>query len=256
MRDHRSFRPSVIDLEPRRTPAHMAVLVAPHITVPVPPVDFAFAQGGKYQNPDRLATHADFAKLARQGAASSVVFLGDSLTFFWGDSQNPKAPGLAYWNADFVPLGAANFGVYGDRTENLLWRIENGELAGKPKVVVLMIGINDLTSGRTPAQAALNIGTVVRAIRAESPSTKILLEGLLPTAFPNYNVERLQVNATIAGLARTTPNLTYLDPGAQLVGADGNIQPAYTADGLHISTAGYRVLANFLIGPVRAALLR
>ena len=75
----------------------------------------------------------------------------------------------------------------GDTTQNLLYRIDTGELAGHPKVAVVMIGINDLIGGATPAADAANIAGVVSDIRAESPDTQVLLLSVLPTAILPLN---------------------------------------------------------------------
>src|SRR5258707_694668 len=86
--------------------------------------------------------HNFYASEARQTSAN-VVFLGDSITFGWGDAAHPYV-GTSTWDEQIAPLKAQNFGVPGDQTQNLVWRLQNGELAGQPKVAVVLIGTNNL----------------------------------------------------------------------------------------------------------------
>src|ERR1043165_2202337 len=81
--------------------------------------------------------HEQFLAVAKKGDID-LLFLGDSITDGW------RGGGKKVWETNFAPLKAANFGISGDRTEHVLWRIENGELEGiDPKVVILMIGTNN-----------------------------------------------------------------------------------------------------------------
>src|SRR5262245_44285327 len=81
--------------------------------------------------------HQSYVETARKGE-HDVVFTGDSITFGWGRA------GKEVWEKSFEPLKAVNFGIGGNRTQHVLWRLQNGELEGKPKVVVMMIGTNNL----------------------------------------------------------------------------------------------------------------
>ena len=99
-----------------------------------------------------LKRHEGFVAEAHQGGID-VLFLGDSITDFWR-SPNPERGGKAVWDREIAPLKAANFGISGDRTQHVLWRLRNGEADGyQPKVVVLMIGTNNTgleRDGTTP----------------------------------------------------------------------------------------------------------
>src|SRR5438552_5987443 len=89
------------------------------------------------RDPGWVKRHEGFVKIAQKGDVD-LLFLGDSITDGW------RGGGKKVWEANFAPLKAANFGIGGDRTEHVLWRIQNGELEGiKPKLVVLMIGTNN-----------------------------------------------------------------------------------------------------------------
>jgi hypothetical protein len=96
--------------------------------------------------PDAWAkAHLRYAERARR-ADSDVVFLGDSIIYAWGDEGRDDL-GYTSWIAEFGPLKAANFGFAGDQTQHLLYRIEQGELAGHPRVAVVLIGTNNLSEG-------------------------------------------------------------------------------------------------------------
>ena len=102
----------------------------------------------------------------------SLLFFGDALTEGWDG---------AVWEGSLAARGALNAGVSGDRTENLLWRLQNGNLAGPPpNAAVLLIGTNDLAAGRSPELTADGIRAVLEALRQHFPDTRILLLGLLP----------------------------------------------------------------------------
>ena len=92
------------------------------------------------RDPNWVKRHDGFVEIAKAGNVD-VLFIGDSITDAW---RRPSPDGKAVWDANFAPLRAANFGISGDRTQHLLWRLQNGELDGiKPKAVVMMIGTNN-----------------------------------------------------------------------------------------------------------------
>src|SRR5213080_1138653 len=86
--------------------------------------------------------HEQLIEKTRRGKID-VYFLGDSITRRWGATDYPDF--LANWRQNFHGWNAANFGWGGDTTQNILWRLENGELDGvSPKVIVLMAGTNNV----------------------------------------------------------------------------------------------------------------
>src|SRR5436190_19976020 len=104
--------------------------------------------------------HDKFVEIAKRGNVD-VLFLGDSITDAWGGEGHGKGGGASIFEKEFVPLKAANFGIGGDRTQHVLWRLQNGELEGiQPKVVMLMIGTNNLGSN-TPEEIADGITAIV-----------------------------------------------------------------------------------------------
>jgi lysophospholipase L1-like esterase/uncharacterized protein (DUF2141 family) len=224
--------------------------------VPLPPaasLDTPAVMPNQRLDPAAVVQHASDLAQSNLGG-SNVVFFGDSITDWFANGA-----GASVWNSVIAPLGAADFGLSGDRTQDLLWRLLNGELNGRPKVAVVLIGTNNLVFSNhdeTPGETAEGIKAVVQTIRTLSPQTRILLLGLLPRGQSGDNPLRAEierVNAMIAGLA-DSPYVTYLDLGALFLNPNGSIASNLMADFLHPTTLGYLVLADALL-PVLKALL-
>lgn len=180
--------------------------------------------------------HHSFLDRAKQGRVD-LLFLGDSITQGWGDN--------AVWKRFYGPRHAANFGIGGDATQHVLWRIRNGELEGiRPKVVVLMIGTNN-ASYCSAEEIAQGVTAIVEELRRRLPDTKILLLGVFPrSAKPDATREKLQaVNARIARLDDGS-HVKYLDIGRSFLNEDGSISPEIMPDYLHLSPRGYRIWAD------------
>jgi N-acetylglucosamine-6-sulfatase len=115
--------------------------------------------------------HDGFVQIAQAGGVD-LLFLGDSITDGW------RGQGKSVWDKYWAPLKAANFGIGGDRTEHVIWRLRHGELEGiQPKLVVLMIGTNN---GESAEDVALGIKTIIADINERSPTSRILLLGIFP----------------------------------------------------------------------------
>lgn len=196
------------------------------------------------------AAHDRFVATAKAGTAG-LVFLGDSITAGWG--SQPKI-----WEAAFGAYKPVNFGIGGDRTQHVLWRITNGELDGiHPKAVVLMIGTNN--TGSNPAEGiAKGVTAIVETIRAKQPQAKILLLAVFPRgekASPNAARDKIkQVNAIIAKLD-DGKNVFFLDIGDKFLQPDGSLTKEIMPDFLHLSAAGYQIWAD-AIGPKLAELMK
>jgi lysophospholipase L1-like esterase len=188
---------------------------------------------------DWLVRHEDFVKQAKAGGIE-LLFVGDSITDFW------RNRGKSVWEERYAPLKAANFGIGGDRTEHVLWRLQNGELDGiKPKVTVLMIGTNN-SSRDTAPRIADGITAIVKEIQKRIPSTKVLLLGVFPRAEkPDAPVRAKlsEVNRIIAKLD-DGQQVFFLDIGKSFLTADGTIAPSIMPDFLHPTEAGYRIWAD------------
>lgn len=105
---------------------------------------------------------------------AKIVFLGDSITHNW------EIPGRESWEKHFAPLDAVNFGISGDKTENVLWRIESGNFSGKmnPKLIVLMIGTNNWRD--EPGATAQGVKKILKVLQKSEPQAKILLLAVFP----------------------------------------------------------------------------
>jgi len=182
--------------------------------------------------------HQRHAKAAATGSIS-LLFLGDSITEGWG------RPGQAVWQRHFAVLDGAHFGIGGDQTQHLLWRIEHGELDGlAPDSVVLLIGTNNLYTN-TAAEIAEGIAVILREIRTRTPRSHVLLMGVLPRGRAPEAPERAKIcelNALLSGYADCA--ITYLDIGAQFLNPDGSLRIDLMPDGLHPSAAGYELWAQ------------
>ena len=208
-----------------------------------------FGNDGKV-NPGFVTSHERFVKVAQEGTAE-LLFLGDSITAGWGNKKE-------IWNNAFGQYKPANFGIGGDRTQHVLWRITNGELDGiKPKAVVLMIGTNN--SGSDSAEGiADGIKLIVETVREKQPQAKILLLAVFPRGekvSPNPGRDKLtQVNASIAKLD-DGKNIYFLDIGSKFLQSDGSLTKEIMPDFLHLSEAGYQIWAD-AIGPKLAELMK
>lgn len=224
-----------------QTAAPAAKPAAPVVKLPPQAPDVAaqkFGPDGKV-NAGFLAAHERFVKIAQEGKAQ-LVFLGDSITAGWGSKKD-------IWDKAFGAYTPANFGIGGDRTQHVLWRITNGELDGiKPKTVVLMIGTNNVGSD-TAEGIAKGITVIVETIRTKQPQAKILLLAVFPRgekASPNTGRDKLkQVNAIIAKLD-DGKNIHFLDIGEKFLQPDGSITKDIMPDFLHLSAAGYQIWAD------------
>ena len=124
-----------------------------------------------------VARHEGFVQQARHDQID-LLFIGDSITDCWR-WQAPRY-GINIWNKYYAPLHAADFGISGDRTQHVLWRIDHGELDGlHPKVIVLLIGTNN-SRDNSPEQIAEAIKVILDRIQEKCPGSKILLLGVFP----------------------------------------------------------------------------
>ncbi len=202
--------------------------------------------------------HDKFVEIAKRGGVD-VLFLGDSITDAWGgEGHGPRSAGAKIFEEEFVPLKAANFGIGGDRTQHVLWRLQNGELDGiQPKVLMLMIGTNN-SNGRdnTAEEIADGIKAIVREVHKRSPKTKVLLLGVFPRG-PRPNPQRdkiKQVNETIAKLDDGGKTVKYLDIGDKFLEKDGTLPREIMPDFLHLSEKGYRIWGDAVKGPIKEML--
>ncbi|HSU53262.1 MAG TPA: platelet-activating factor acetylhydrolase IB subunit [Candidatus Dormibacteraeota bacterium] len=187
-----------------------------------------------------MARHEGFVKQAKNGGID-LLFMGDSITDGW------RTKGKNVWNKSYEPRHAANFGIGGDRTQHVLWRIENGELDGiKPKVMVLMIGTNNSNSDE-PKPIADAIKLIIDETRAKCPETKILLLAVFPRNKPNDTPKQLETNARVNELISKYDdgkNVKFLDINKVFLASDGKVPAEIMPDFLHPNEKGYQLWAD------------
>ena len=196
-----------------------------------------------------MARHEENVATAKQGGVE-VLFLGDSITDGW----HWDTGGRRVWDKTFAPRHAANFGIGYDRIQNVLWRVENGELDGiSPKVVVLLIGTNnsgnedDGKPRNTTPEIIAGISNLVQRIEVHWPRTKIILFGIFPRGEKNDPV-REQVKAVNEGIAKlANERVKFMDIGDEFLAADGTLPRGMFPDLLHPNEKGYQIWANALV---------
>lgn len=169
-----------------------------------------------------------------------LVFIGDSITQGW------EGRGKNTWAKFYGGRNAVNLGIGGDRTQHVIWRLDNGNLKGiTPKAAVIMIGTNN-SGSNTPEQIAEGVTAIVRQLQAKTPKTKILLLATFPRG-ADPSDKRRQVNeksnAIVAKLA-ADENVTYLDIGEKFLGDGGTLSKEIMPDLLHLSEQGYTIWAE------------
>jgi lysophospholipase L1-like esterase len=195
--------------------------------------------------------HEGFVAEAKKGDCG-VLFLGDSITDGWRGKAKP------IFESAFGPLKPLNFGISGDRTQHVLWRMQNGELDGlKPKAAVIMIGTNNI--GQKDPEKADSAVAGIRAIVAElhkrSPSTKVLLLGVFPRGEkPEHPLRATikEINAAAAKLDDGGKTVRFLDIGEKFLQPDGSLAKEIMPDFLHLSEKGYQIWADAIKEPLAA----
>jgi lysophospholipase L1-like esterase/photosystem II stability/assembly factor-like uncharacterized protein len=176
------------------------------------------------------------------GKQAQVVFIGDSITEGWEKSGAPV------WDQHYKSLNALALGFGGDRTENVLWRLQHGEVdALAPKVAVLMFGTNNTGYRKEdPVTTAAGIRRNIDELRRRLPATKILLLAIFPRgAGADDEARRIndKVNAIIAGYADNR-HVYYLDIGQSFLQPDGTLSKEIMPDLLHPNRKGYEIWAE------------
>ena len=182
------------------------------------------------------AFHESFVARAKKGDAD-LVFFGDSITQGLAEQK-----GL--WAKYYAPRKAVDFGVGGDGTPQILWRLDHGTVAGlSPKAVVLMVGTNNRWRGdATPETIAKGIEAVVAKLREKLPGARVLVLGVFPTGEGPDHPDRKLFADTNRRLARLADDKTvfFLDVTGVFLLPDGRLDKAAMAsDLLHLSATGY-----------------
>lgn len=185
-----------------------------------------------------------------------LVFLGDSITHLWaGEPNEPKGNRGADSMKDLCAgRSMLNLGFGWDRTQNVLYRLEHGEMDGlKPKAVVLLIGTNNLAVTKqarenTPAEIAEAVTLIVSKVQKKCPDAKVVVMGVFPRGEKPSDPKRAKIaaiNQLIAKLGEK-PGVTYLDIASKLTNPDGTISKEVLGDYLHPTAKGYAIWAEAL----------
>jgi lysophospholipase L1-like esterase len=199
--------------------------------------------------PNFQAKHKANLAVAAQGDAE-LLFMGDSITDFWRNTEGAFA-GKPVQDKYFGKWKVANFGIAGDTTQGVLYRLQNGEGRGfSPKAIMLMIGTNN-TARNTAPEIAEGIGAVVLELQKDFPDAKILLLGVFPRGRPGDPVRDTigEINSIIAKL-HDGNRVHYLDIGSKFLDASGNIPDDVMSDRLHPGPKGYEIWAEAVIEPL------
>ena len=186
--------------------------------------------------------HNRFNEIVQENQGQiDLAFIGDSITQGW------ERNGKAVWETYYANRKALNLGIGGDRTQHVLWRLDNGNIDGiSPKVAVIMIGTNNSANDRNSASEIVDgVTAIVAKLRKQTPNTKLMLLGIFPRG-ADFNEQRgkiLQVNQTLSRL-HDGKSIFYQDIGHHFLEDNGSISPSIMPDYLHLSTAGYGIWAE------------
>ncbi|MHA4809035.1 GDSL-type esterase/lipase family protein [Flavitalea flava] len=191
-----------------------------------------------------------------------IVLIGNSITHFWGgqpalknENGQPRMPnGPKSWDSLFHAYRVLNLGFGWDRTQNVLWRLDHGELDGlHPRIVVIDIGTNNTSQTEnarmnTAPEIAEGIRKICERVRSKVPGTKIVLMAIFPREQDPANPRRTLIagiNSLLKDFAREQ-KLIFLDIGPGLLGSDGRFLPGMMLDFTHPTDKGYQVWADAL----------
>ena len=193
-----------------------------------------------------LIAHMQLVQKAAKGGID-VYFEGDSITRRWGTSDAAWKPMLDNWTANFFGWNAADFGWGADGTENILWRLKNGELDGvNPKVIVILAGTNNVGAGESSEEVTRGIEAIISTCREKSPQATLILTAIFPrndkmSYVPTINA----INGNLSKLA-DGKRIRFLNVNSGLADGNGKLTDGITIDNLHPSAKGYQVWADGL----------
>jgi lysophospholipase L1-like esterase len=202
-------------------------------------------------SPQFRAKHEANLAVAKQGDAE-LLFMGDSITDFWRNAEGNYA-GKAVQDKYFGQWKVANYGIAGDTTQGVLFRLRDGEGTGiKPRAIMLMIGTNN-TGRNSAAEIAEGIGAIVLELQKDYPDARILLLAVFPRGRATDPVRNTiaEINQTIAKLD-DGKKVFYMDIGKGFLDASGNIPSDVMSDGLHPTPKGYDIWAQAVVEPLTA----
>jgi lysophospholipase L1-like esterase len=198
--------------------------------------------------------HTAINERVKQGSDAQVIFVGDSITQGW-----EKFPQV--WDEYFGKFKPINAGIGGDRTQHVLWRLENGNLSGiKPKVAVVMIGTNNSNKADfTAEQIAEGVEAIVCTLRTKLPETKVLLLAIFPRGSDEQRKDKTQnadfnsqwakndKTSRLASQLADGKMVVYLDINKKFLDKKGILTREVMPDLLHLSEKGYRIWGQAIL---------
>ena len=217
-----------------------------------PPAPVPADQPVSRTDQNSLTAHAQLLEKAKKGGVD-VYFEGDSITRRWGAADYPEF--LENFKQNFFGWNAGDFGWGADTLQNILWRLENGELDGvNPKVIVFLGGTNNVggrvmpgTEDAKVADVTKGVEAILRTMREKAPNATIILTAIFPR---NNNSDLFavitRINDNLAKLA-DGKKVRFLNINGKLADADGNLHEGMmNTDNLHPGLKGYQVWADAL----------
>lgn len=211
-------------------------------TVAVTPARLDEAWSIAWWLPRHEQKKADTQRMVAEGRSPQLVFIGDSITQGW------EKEGAAVWQTYYARHNALGLGFGGDRTENVLWRLQHGAVDGiDPKVAVLMVGTNNTgLRGDFPANTVAGTRRNLDELQRRLPRTRILLVAIFPRdATPDSPLRRTNdaINAQLPKLADGN-KVVFLDVNRAFLGEGGTLSKEIMPDLLHPNEAGYAIWAR------------
>jgi beta-glucosidase len=180
-----------------------------------------------------------------------LLFVGDSITEHWPlAAYAPKV-----WQQYYSDRNVINVGSGGDKTENILWRLENGILNQiSPKLVVLMAGTNNTSRGDSPSDIVKGIEAIIHSIHRQSPKSKILLHAIFPRGKDSFDINRRnnqKVNVQLALRSKDYDFVEFININAKFVDQSGQLDKAIMPDLLHPNAKGYQIWAEAIESKIK-----
>lgn len=226
---------------PPATPPSPPPEAAPPARLPEP-LSTTTPDNTRYLNDPNLLTGCTAQLGAFNDKPCDIIFIGDSITAGW------LGAGKDIWDKFYAPRHALDFGIGGDKTQNVLWRLDNMDIQNlKPKVAVVLIGTNNLAN--TPHEIADGVKAVLANTQAAFPGVKIILVSILPNERATDKMK--QVNSLIKSYADDS-TVYYLDlvplmPEVTTTAPDGKTDTNWkglSQDHLHPDASGYQIWAD------------
>jgi lysophospholipase L1-like esterase len=200
--------------------------------------------------------HAEILEIQKY-LSPEIILIGDSITHLWGGVPLFRdAHGTNSWKKTFGNHRVLNLGFGWDRTQNVLWRLEHGELDGTdPNVVVINIGSNNLTASsyvraNTPKEIAEAIVLICGRVRQKVPRSRILVMGVFPRGFDSddyYRAKVITLNDILAKQLAGKAQITFLDISDRFVARSAVLSRKLMDDGVHPTEAGYAIWGEALL---------